>query len=249
MPVTIEKFAIATELMAKGLLNLRSANLKLCLLNKDYTPDTENHEKLEDLRKSLVDGVANNWIVSGSGTNEYYYNQSDLTVKPGAVYENGVAMDEGTLGSLAAGEWAWGDNDSLGSSKLYVRLDSATADPDGNAAGFVKSSCEVNGGVNYTAGGAAVGSPTVTRDGYVVTLDGDDVTFTALDAAIKYGILYYDETLDSAGPDEIVKPLLAVINFDNTGASSVLNLSEIDFMVPWHADGILVFGPCVEVCE
>ena len=91
--------------------------------------------------KSLVDGSSDFWTVSGSGTNEYYYNQSDVPIKPLNVQENGGDLTgDATLGSLTAGQWAWGDNDSIGNDTIYVRLNSATPDPDGNPADFVKCS-------------------------------------------------------------------------------------------------------------
>lgn len=75
------------------------------------------------------------WSASGSGTNEYYLeaagggDPSLLQPASDEVYENDVAIPSGTLGSLAAGEWAFGDNDTLGYNTLYVRL-SDGADPD-----------------------------------------------------------------------------------------------------------------------
>ena len=96
------------------------------------------------------------WTLSGSGTNEYYvelaqgsqedtdddgvpdgpisYNPS--LARPEEVLENNVEISEGTLGSLAAGEWAYGDNDTLGYSTVYVRLTDGT-DPDTKASGYV----------------------------------------------------------------------------------------------------------------
>jgi len=91
--------------------------------------------------KSISDGSSDFWTVSASGTNEYYYNQSDVPIKPLNVQENGADMTgEGTLGSLAVGEWAWGDNDTIGNDTIYVRLNSGTPDPDANPADWVKCS-------------------------------------------------------------------------------------------------------------
>jgi len=89
--------------------------------------------------KSLVDGTSDYWTASGSGTNEYYYNQSDVTVEPLRTDLNGSEATKGTLGSLTAGEWGWGDNDSLGSDTVYVRL-SDGADPDSKTADYVECS-------------------------------------------------------------------------------------------------------------
>jgi hypothetical protein len=81
------------------------------------------------------------WTASGSGTNEYYL-RTAASGDPGIgeatkVYENGTAMVVGTVGSLAAGEWDWADNDTLGYSTVYVRLTSGGPDPDSLATGYL----------------------------------------------------------------------------------------------------------------
>ncbi len=74
-----------------------------------------------------------------SGSDEYYYTGSDVSGAPLTVYEDGSAMPLGTIGALAEGEWAWGDEDSLGSDTIYVRLNnSGIVDPDGQPAGFLQ---------------------------------------------------------------------------------------------------------------
>lgn len=83
------------------------------------------------------------WTASGSGTNEYYLRTAG-GANPGfvasppttsGVYINGAAATKGTLGSLAAGNWGYGDNDTLGYSTVYVDL---AADPDSFAADYVQ---------------------------------------------------------------------------------------------------------------
>lgn len=82
------------------------------------------------------------WLASASGTNEYYLASTDSpagdpTIKrPHSVLANDVTQTEGSLGSLAAAEWGWGDNDSLGFDTLYIRLADG-ADPDSKTAGWV----------------------------------------------------------------------------------------------------------------
>lgn len=83
------------------------------------------------------------WLLSGSGTAEYYLRKPSPPYDPGIdrpdiVYENSSSMDIGVLGSLAAKEWAWGNNDSLGYDTVYVRLTDAT-DPDTKAADYVEA--------------------------------------------------------------------------------------------------------------
>lgn len=85
------------------------------------------------------------WTASGSGTNEYYVRTSGNT-NPGfaatppttsGVYISGSSATKGTLGALAAGEWGYGDNDTLGYSTVYVRL-SGGGDPDAQTADHVQ---------------------------------------------------------------------------------------------------------------
>jgi hypothetical protein len=94
----------------------------------------------ELILRDLVD-AAYKWTLSGSGTSEYYI---ELTaggdpslLEPSFVLEDSAKMTDGTLGSLAAGEWDYGDNDALGYSTIYVRLSDST-DPDSKAQGYVQ---------------------------------------------------------------------------------------------------------------
>ena len=82
------------------------------------------------------------WQPSGSGTGEYYLTTSagDVTgiYQPSVLTANDFAMTAGTAGSLAAGKWAWADNDSLGYQTVYVRLADST-DPDTKAAAYLEA--------------------------------------------------------------------------------------------------------------
>lgn len=66
---------------------------------------------------TTIDG----WTQSGSGTGEYFYTGTAIN-QPNYVKLEGTLSESGALGSLAAGTWGWGDNDTLGSDTLYVRL-------------------------------------------------------------------------------------------------------------------------------
>lgn len=84
---------------------------------------------------------AYSWTASGGGTNEYYLRTSGgadpgLGGTPGEVYINGTLATVGTAGTLAAGRWAYGDNDTLGYSTIYVRLSDGT-DPDSKSRDYV----------------------------------------------------------------------------------------------------------------
>lgn len=85
------------------------------------------------VRTSLADGVTYQWTASGSGTDEYYCEIAGggdpSLADPDAVRVDGALATEGILGSLAEGEWGYGDNDTLGWSTVYVRL-TGGSDPD-----------------------------------------------------------------------------------------------------------------------
>lgn len=82
----------------------------------------------------LKTGVANPhsvapiWTASGPDPYEFYLTDNvDATdnpyiLEPDAVVVAGVKLTRGTLGSLAAQEWDWGDQDSLGFDTVYVRI-------------------------------------------------------------------------------------------------------------------------------
>lgn len=85
---------------------------------------------------SLSDGSTNYWTNSGTVPGEYYYTGTAISSEPYYVFANGTELTEGTLGSLSNGEYAWGDNDALGSDTLYVKT--SLGDPDAQASGYIK---------------------------------------------------------------------------------------------------------------
>lgn len=119
-------------------------------------------------RQINVRTAAYSWTVSGSGTNEYYLRTAasgdpGFVAQPAAVYINGSSATEGTMGSLTAGQWDYGDNDSLGFSTIYVRL-SDGADPDSKAAGYVAFNQIPQNGEDVTIGPNS-GAITTNLDG------------------------------------------------------------------------------------
>lgn len=132
---------------------------------------------------SLVD-AAYKWTPSGSGIDEYYVELAgggdpSLTEPNNVTTDGNYNIDaNGTLGSLNAGEWDWGDNDTLGYSTVYVRLDDG-ADPDTKNDKFV--SMVFGGGVDYSMQDAAQ----VTQTDYACVIASTTLTsatggFTAL---------------------------------------------------------------------
>lgn len=80
------------------------------------------------------------WDQSGSASNEYYLVKlggGDPDILEGSIYKTNSLLSSGTLGSLAAGEWAAGDNDSLGFDTVYVWMENAE-DPDGKENGYLQ---------------------------------------------------------------------------------------------------------------
>lgn len=80
------------------------------------------------------------WLLSAAGTTEYYLDLAaggDPALRePDDVIEDLAFMTAGTVGSLAASEWDYGDNDALGYNTIYVRL-SDGSDPDSQAADYL----------------------------------------------------------------------------------------------------------------
>ncbi len=66
------------------------------------------------------------WFESTSGFDEWYCALSDGSdpsiTEPNIFYERSTRLTSGIVGSLERGEWAFGDNDSLGFNTIYVRL-------------------------------------------------------------------------------------------------------------------------------
>ena len=84
---------------------------------------------------SLVDGSTDQWTDSPTTPGEYYYTGADITAEPTYIFEDDTEMTEGILGSLASGEYAWGDQDTLGTDTLYIF---GASDPDLEADGYIK---------------------------------------------------------------------------------------------------------------
>ena len=123
------------------------------------------------------------------------------------------------------------DFDDAGTS-VKVALCTSTYTPNQDTHDFFNDvTNELAASGNYTAGGNAVGSKTVTQDdtNNGATFDGADVAWTALtpSAAFRYGILYKDTGTASTSA------LIAYLDF---GADQ--NPAGNNFTIQWHADGI-----------
>lgn len=109
--------------------------------SKTWQGATGDYELASNWAAISVRNSSYAWTASGSGTNEYYLRTSGgadpgFGATPSTVQINGTNATEGTVGSLTAGQWDYGDNDTLGYSTIYVRL-SGGGDPDAQDADHI----------------------------------------------------------------------------------------------------------------
>ena len=118
---------------------------------EDFNSDTDRvllMMYIYDGIEIVLDGTFK-WTASGSGTNEYYLTNEagddnglnsfpSMHVAENSVAGGGTLLTEGTVGSLTAGQWDVGDNDTLGFDTIYVRLTDG-ANPDGKADGYLRA--------------------------------------------------------------------------------------------------------------
>jgi len=86
-------------------------------------------------------------------------------------------------------------------------------------------------GTNYTANGAALGTPTVTYTGATnkLKLDGDDVSWASSTITARYAVIY-----DRTPGTDATRPLIAYVDF---GADMSSNNGT--FQITWDANGIV----------
>jgi hypothetical protein len=91
----------------------------------------------------------------------------------------------------------------------------------------------------YTDGGAALANAAVTftDSPSAGKFDADDLTWSALTATFRYGIVYAEK---SVGSPAIVNPLIGYILFDTTPAD--ITITGIDFTIQWSAAGIMTLS-------
>jgi len=89
-------------------------------------------------------------------------------------------------------------------------------------------------GTNYTAGGAALATKTLTNTLNVVKFDADDTEWPASTITARRAVLY-----DSVGGGaDASRPLILWVDFGQDEASS-----NGSFKIQWHANGIATITP------
>ena len=154
------------------------------------------------------------WTQKGA-TAEYYVRAAGpadpaFGAKPGSVYINGTLAVEGTLGSLAVGEWCWGDPDTLGYNTITVRV-TGDVDPDTLGRDYVQFQAVPNGADTVTISGTAT-------NGIVSNVDQSGLSAAAW--RIEPG--FRDKPLGSQGQRLRINPSSLVI--DGGGST------------PWYID-------------
>lgn len=164
---------------------------------KTWVGTTGDYELASNWAPISVRNGNYSWTASGSGTNEYYLRTSGdadpgFAAAPGQVLINGSVATEGTVGSLTAGQWDYGDNDTLGYSTIYVRLADGS-DPDSADLDHVqfKQRPYATDNVTIPAGAGAISSNLdqsavaigsfVVQDGYAETIKGSAGEYLRID--------------------------------------------------------------------
>lgn len=96
---------------------------------------------------------------------------------------------------------------------------------------------EAANGTGYTTGGVNLAGNDVTYSGAVATWDADNVAWVTLTKVFRFGVLYVNATVNS-----IVKPLIAITLFDDTGGGANISISGVDYSVIWNTSGILTLS-------
>lgn len=91
----------------------------------------------------IVSGTGFEWRLSSNGINEYYLTLTggtdpSVTSRPMPIWVNDEALDTATIGSLLDHQYNWGDNDGLGFSTIYLRLDAGDPDVTGDTIVTIK---------------------------------------------------------------------------------------------------------------
>ena len=114
----------------------------------------------------------------------------------------------------------------LDSDTLKVMLVTSSYTPNFGTHDFKGDVTNEVSGTNYTAGGATLGSVTLTQSGGTITFDAADTSWSSATISDARGAVIYDDTLTD-------DPLIAYIDFGADYSSS-----NGTFTIAWNASGI-----------
>jgi hypothetical protein len=148
------------------------------------------------------------WTQKGA-TAEYYVRAAGpvdpaFGAKPGSVYINGALATEGVAGSLAVGQWCWGDPAALGYSTITVRV-TGDVNPNTLARDYIQFQAVPNGADAVTISGLATNG---------ISSNVDQSALTAAAWRIEAG--FRDKPLGAQGQPLRIKPSSLVIDGGGT---------------------------------
>jgi hypothetical protein len=238
MASSISFFNSFLATMLKG-VDFDSDTIRLALLTSGYTYDATDDTYADVLAKSTAEqqtlylgGATGGTFTLGDGetdTDPIAYDASAATIEAAleAIYGEGlvtVAADTDFTITFAT---------TVGASSLeasFASLTGATSPALTEDQAFV--SVELPDGDGYTVGGEALASLAISEiSGPAGKLDAADVTWSALTAVFRAGLLYIDGEIGG-----VTDPLIAYILFDTTPAD--ITVSGVDWTVQWSANGI-----------
>lgn len=225
-------------------VDIESATVRLALLTSDYTYDA-THDTYADV---LAESTPEQQILYLGGATGGTFILSDGVTSTGAIaYDASAATIQTELEAVygagqvivtAGSDFTIAFDTTVGASSLqgnFASLTGATSPALTEDQAFV--SVELPNGDGYTVGGEALASLAVTAiSGPAGKTDADDLTWTALTATFRGGLLYIDGEVDG-----VTDPLIAYILFDTAPADIVV--SGVDWTVQWSANGIFRTQP------
>jgi len=220
-------------------VDIRSFTVRLALLTSDYIYDATHDTYADVLAESTPEQQT---LYLGGATGGTFILSDGVTSTGAIAYDASAATIQTELEAVygagkvivtAGSDFTIAFDTTVGASSLqgnFTSLTGATDPAVTESQAFV--SVELETGNGYTVGGEALANVSVTEvSGPAGKYDADDVTWSALTATFRSGLLYIDGTVDG-----VVDPLIAYILFDTTPAD--ITVSGVDWTVQWSANGI-----------
>lgn len=114
---------------------------------------------------------------------------------------------------------------------IKVMLCTSAYTPDQNAHAYKSDITNEVTGTGYSAGGAALPSPSRAVAGAVTTLSGSSVSWAASTITARYAVIY-----DATPGSDATRPVIGYVDF---GAD--VSTTSGTFTINWNASGIFTF--------